>query len=88
MEKSLVLPFPEYCELHQLLKENSEDVKQYRRCVESIKSFVLKNSYTPDSFITEKAKRFYVHPIFVVYRVKTANIKFSFIRYRITSFSL
>jgi len=39
--------FPITRQPHQLLQENSEDKKQYLTYVESIKSFVLKNSYTP-----------------------------------------
>ncbi len=39
--------FPITQELHQLLKENSEDEKQYRRYVDSMKSSVLTAFYTP-----------------------------------------
>ncbi|MCC2599441.1 N-6 DNA methylase [Sphingobacterium sp. FBM7-1] len=39
--------FPIMQELHQLLKENSEDEKQYRRYVNSMKSSVLTAFYTP-----------------------------------------
>ena len=38
--------FPITQELHQLLKENSEDEKQYRRYVDSMKSSVLTAFYT------------------------------------------
>lgn len=38
-------------ELHQLLKENSEDDKQYRRYVDSMKSSVLTAFYTPPQVI-------------------------------------
>ncbi|MCH5685461.1 SAM-dependent methyltransferase [Niabella sp. W65] len=38
-------------ELHQLLKENSEDEKQYRRYVDSMKSSVLTAFYTPPQII-------------------------------------
>jgi hypothetical protein len=38
-------------ELHQLLKENSEDEKQYRRYVDSMKSSVLTAFYTPPQVI-------------------------------------
>ena len=38
-------------ELHQLLKENSEDEKQYRRYVDSMKSSVLTAFYTPSQVI-------------------------------------
>ncbi|WP_407476264.1 N-6 DNA methylase [Elizabethkingia anophelis] len=37
--------------LHQLLKENSEDEKQYRRYVDSMKSSVLTAFYTPPKII-------------------------------------
>lgn len=43
--------FPITQELHQLLKENSEDEKQYRRYVESMKSSVLTAFYTPPQVI-------------------------------------
>lgn len=43
--------FPITQELHQLLKENSEDDKQYRRYVDSIKSSVLTAFYTPPKVI-------------------------------------
>lgn len=43
--------FPVTQELHQLLKENSEDEKQYRRYVESMKSSVLTAFYTPPQVI-------------------------------------
>lgn len=43
--------FPITQELHQLLKENSEDNKQYRRYVDSIKSSVLTAFYTPPQVI-------------------------------------
>ncbi|HEU4495698.1 MAG TPA: N-6 DNA methylase, partial [Flavobacterium sp.] len=43
--------FPLTQELHQLLKENSEDEKQYRRYVDSIKSSVLTAFYTPSQVI-------------------------------------
>ena len=39
--------FPLTQELHQLLKENSEDEKHYRRYVDSMKSSVLTAFYTP-----------------------------------------
>ena len=38
-------------ELHQLLKENAEDDKQYRRYVDSMKSSVLTAFYTPPQVI-------------------------------------
>ena len=38
-------------ELHQLLKENSEDERQYRRYVDSMKSSVLTAFYTPPQVI-------------------------------------
>lgn len=38
-------------ELHQLLKENSQDDKQYRRYVDSMKSSVLTAFYTPPQVI-------------------------------------
>tara|TARA_R110002126_G_scaffold212000_4_gene358523 strand:- start:547 stop:5988 length:5442 start_codon:yes stop_codon:yes gene_type:complete len=43
--------FPITQELHQLLKENSEDDKQYRRYVDSMKSSVLTAFYTPPQVI-------------------------------------
>jgi hypothetical protein len=43
--------FPLTQELHKLLKENSEDEKQYRRYVESMKSSVLTAFYTPPQVI-------------------------------------
>jgi hypothetical protein len=43
--------FPITQELHQLLKENSEDDKQYRRYVDSMKSSVLTAFYTPPEVI-------------------------------------
>ncbi|RYZ79847.1 MAG: class I SAM-dependent methyltransferase, partial [Proteobacteria bacterium] len=43
--------FPITRELQQLLKENSEDEKQYRRYVESMKSSVLTAFYTPPQVI-------------------------------------
>ncbi|MCP2025767.1 N12 class adenine-specific DNA methylase [Flavobacterium sp. HSC-32F16] len=43
--------FPSTCELHQLLKENSEDEKQYRRYVDSMKNSVLTAFYTPPQVI-------------------------------------
>lgn len=43
--------FPITQELHQLLKENSEDEKQYRRYVDSMKSSVLTAFYTPPKVI-------------------------------------
>lgn len=43
--------FPITQELHQLLKENSEDEKQYRKYVDSIKSSVLTAFYTPPQVI-------------------------------------
>lgn len=43
--------FPLMQELHQLLKENSEDDKQYRRYVDSMKSSVLTAFYTPPKVI-------------------------------------
>ncbi|WP_257213663.1 SAM-dependent methyltransferase [Sphingobacterium sp. 1.A.4] len=43
--------FPMTQELHQLLKENSEDEKQYRKYVDSIKSSVLTAFYTPPQVI-------------------------------------
>ncbi|WP_444660288.1 N-6 DNA methylase [Flavobacterium columnare] len=43
--------FPLTQELHQLLKENSEDEKQYRRYVDSMKSSVLTAFYTPPQVI-------------------------------------
>lgn len=43
--------FPLTQELHQLLKENSEDEKQYRKYVDSIKSSVLTAFYTPPQVI-------------------------------------
>jgi hypothetical protein len=38
-------------ELHQLLKENSEDERQYRRYVDSMKNSVLTAFYTPPQVI-------------------------------------
>ena len=43
--------FPITRELHKLLKENSEDEKQYRRYVDSMKSSVLTAFYTPPQVI-------------------------------------
>lgn len=43
--------FPLTQELHTLLKENSEDDKQYRRYVDSMKSSVLTAFYTPPQII-------------------------------------
>ncbi|MBB4801700.1 N-6 DNA methylase [Flavobacterium aquidurense] len=43
--------FPLTQELHSLLKENSEDEKQYRRYVDSMKSSVLTAFYTPPQII-------------------------------------
>ena len=43
--------FPITQELHQLLKENSGDEKQYRRYVDSMKSSVLTAFYTPPQVI-------------------------------------
>ncbi len=43
--------FPITHELHQLLKENSEDEKQYRKYVDSMKSSVLTAFYTPPQVI-------------------------------------
>ena len=43
--------FPITQELHKLLKENSEDDKQYRRYVDSMKSSVLTAFYTPPQVI-------------------------------------
>ncbi|SUJ89281.1 DNA methylase [Sphingobacterium multivorum] len=43
--------FPITQELHQLLKENSADEKQYRRYVDSMKSSVLTAFYTPPEVI-------------------------------------
>ncbi|MCK0125249.1 N-6 DNA methylase [Gelidibacter sp. F2691] len=43
--------FPITQELHQLLKENSEDDKQYRRYVDSMKSSILTAFYTPPQVI-------------------------------------
>ena len=43
--------FPMTQELHQLLKENSEDEKQYRKYVDSLKSSVLTAFYTPPQVI-------------------------------------
>src|SRR5690606_36152833 len=43
--------FPITRELHQLLKENSDDEKQYRRYVDSMKSSVLTAFYTPSQVI-------------------------------------
>ncbi|TCV19243.1 N12 class adenine-specific DNA methylase [Sphingobacterium alimentarium] len=43
--------FPITQELHRLLKENSEDEKQYRRYVDSLKSSVLTAFYTPPQVI-------------------------------------
>lgn len=43
--------FPITQELHQLLKENSIDDKQYRRYVDSMKSSVLTAFYTPPQII-------------------------------------
>ena len=43
--------FPLTQELHQLLKENSEDEKQYRKYVDSMKSSVLTAFYTPPQVI-------------------------------------
>lgn len=43
--------FPLTQELHQLLKENSEDEKQYRKYVDSMRSSVLTAFYTPPQVI-------------------------------------
>lgn len=43
--------FPLTQELHQLLKENSKDEKQYRKYVDSMKSSVLTAFYTPPQVI-------------------------------------
>lgn len=43
--------FPLTQELHKLLKENSEDGKQYRKYVDSMKSSVLTAFYTPPQVI-------------------------------------
>jgi len=43
--------FPITQELHQLLKENSEDDKQYRRYVDGMKSSILTAFYTPPQVI-------------------------------------
>lgn len=43
--------FPLTQELHKLLKENSEDEKQYRKYVDSMKSSVLTAFYTPPQVI-------------------------------------
>lgn len=43
--------FPITQELHQLLKENSEDEKQYHRYVVSVKSSVLTAFYKPSQVI-------------------------------------
>lgn len=43
--------FPLTGELHQLLKKNAEDEKQYRRYVDSMKSSVLTAFYTPPQVI-------------------------------------
>ncbi|MDN3706699.1 N-6 DNA methylase [Myroides ceti] len=43
--------FPITQELHRLLKENSQDDKQYRRYVDSMKSSVLTAFYTPPQVI-------------------------------------
>nr|WP_305051044.1 hypothetical protein [Elizabethkingia bruuniana] len=43
--------FPITQELHQLLKENATDEKQYRRYVDSMKSSVLTAFYTPPEVI-------------------------------------
>jgi len=43
--------FPITLELHKLLKEKSEDDKQYRRYVDSMKSSVLTAFYTPPQVI-------------------------------------
>lgn len=43
--------FPLTQELHQLLKDNSQDDKQYRRYVDSMKSSVLTAFYTPPKVI-------------------------------------
>ncbi len=45
--------FPLTQELHKLLKENSEDEKQYRRYVDSMKISVLTAFYTPPQVIDE-----------------------------------
>ena len=45
--------FPITQELHRLLKENSEDEKQYRRYVDSMKISVLTAFYTPPQVIDE-----------------------------------
>src|SRR5690606_541973 len=43
--------FPITQKLHELLKENSTDEKQYRRYVDSMKSSVLTAFYTPPEVI-------------------------------------
>ncbi|MFB9080204.1 N-6 DNA methylase [Flavobacterium procerum] len=43
--------FPMTLQLYQLLKENSQDQKQYRRYVDSMKSSVLTAFYTPSEVI-------------------------------------
>lgn len=43
--------FPLTQELHQLLKENAIDEKQYRRYVDSMKNSILKAFYTPPQVI-------------------------------------
>ncbi len=50
--------FPITQELHQLLKENSEDDKQYRRYVDSMKSSVLTAFYTPPQVIDAVSETF------------------------------
>ena len=51
--------FPITQELHQLLKENSEDEKQYRRYADSMKSSVLTAFYTPPQVIDAVSKALY-----------------------------
>jgi hypothetical protein len=51
LEKNRTRFFPITQELHQLLKENSKDEKQYRRYVDSMKSSVLTAFYTPPEVI-------------------------------------
>lgn len=45
-------------ELHKLLKENSEDEKQYRRYVDSMRSSVLTAFYTPPQLINSISSTF------------------------------
>src|SRR5690606_1148813 len=51
--------FPITQELHQLLKENSEDEKQYRRYADSMKSSVLTAFYTPPQVRDAVSKALY-----------------------------